>query len=68
MVRHTPKTLSNVQTHRIELTAAYCRVVIEYQKNIHDQLGHQKGFLRTQYKTLVPGHVGMWVLRRSLAV
>ncbi|CAB9512982.1 Demethylmenaquinone methyltransferase [Seminavis robusta] len=37
--------------------------VIEYQKNIHSQLGNQKGFSRAQYKTLVPGHVGMWVLK-----
>ena len=39
--------------------------VVEYQKNIHRQLGSQRGFTRAQYKNLVPGHVGMWVLKRS---
>jgi ubiquinone/menaquinone biosynthesis C-methylase UbiE len=39
--------------------------VLEYQKNIHHQLESLKGFLRPEYKTLVPGHVGMWILRRS---
>lgn len=39
--------------------------VLEYQQNIHRQLGNQRGFTRAQYKTLVPGHVGMWVLKRS---
>lgn len=41
--------------------------VLEYQKNIHDQLRYQQGFMRSQYKTLVPGHVGMWILRRAYA-
>ena len=39
--------------------------VIEYQKNMSNQLRHMKGFLHPQYKTLVPGHLGMWTLRRS---
>jgi len=41
--------------------------VIEYQKNIHKQLGTQRGFYQPQYKNLVPGHVGMWLLRKSMA-
>lgn len=40
--------------------------VIEYQKNIHNQLGHQRGFSPAQYKSLVPGHVDMWVLKKSM--
>jgi len=42
--------------------------VIEYQQNIHRQLEKQPGFARAEYKTLVPGHVGMWVLKRSSAL
>lgn len=41
--------------------------VVEYQKNIQKQLGHQRGFARAQHKTLVPGHVDMWVLKRTPA-
>lgn len=40
--------------------------VIEYQQNMSKQLRRLKGFLRPKYKVLVPGHVGMWTLRRSL--
>lgn len=39
--------------------------VIEYQQNMSNQLRRMKGFLHPEYKTLVPGHVGMWTLRRS---
>ena len=39
--------------------------VIEYQQNICTQLRHMKGFLHPHYKTIVPGHLGMWTLRRS---
>lgn len=39
--------------------------VIEYQQNMSTQLRRMKGFLRPSYKTLVPGHVGMWTLKRS---
>jgi ubiquinone/menaquinone biosynthesis C-methylase UbiE len=39
--------------------------VIEYQQNMSKQLRSIKGFLLPEYKTLVPGHVGMWTLRRS---
>ena len=39
--------------------------VIEYQQNMSNQLRRIKGFLQPEYKTLVPGHVGMWTLRRS---
>ena len=42
--------------------------VLEYQKNIHRQLSNVKGFRRSSYKTLVPGHVGMWLLRRTSGV
>lgn len=39
--------------------------VIEYQQNMNKQLRTMKGFLLPEYKTVVPGHVGMWTLRRS---
>jgi len=39
--------------------------VIEYQQNIHLQIGSFRGFMRPKYETLVPGHVGMWMLKRS---
>jgi len=39
--------------------------VKEYQQNMSGQLHQMKGFLRPEYKTVVPGHVGMWTLRRS---
>jgi len=40
--------------------------VLEYQKNIHKQLRTFRGFGKVTYKTLVPNHVGMWVLERGL--
>lgn len=40
--------------------------VLEYQKNIHRQLRTFRGFANVRYKTLVPEHVGMWILERSL--
>eukprot|EP00529_Nitzschia_sp_RCC80_P000663 CAMPEP_0113446016 /NCGR_PEP_ID=MMETSP0014_2-20120614/3485_1 /TAXON_ID=2857 /ORGANISM="Nitzschia sp." /LENGTH=376 /DNA_ID=CAMNT_0000337087 /DNA_START=1551 /DNA_END=2681 /DNA_ORIENTATION=- /assembly_acc=CAM_ASM_000159 len=39
--------------------------VIEYQKNIHRQLKTMKGFSNMKYETIVPEHVGMWILKRS---
>lgn len=39
--------------------------VLEYQRTIHNQIRHFKGFFRSEYETLVPGHVGMWLLKRS---
>ena len=39
--------------------------VLEYQQNIHRQLKSMKGFEFQGYKTMVPGHVGMWTLRRQ---
>jgi ubiquinone/menaquinone biosynthesis C-methylase UbiE len=38
--------------------------VKEYQQNIHNQLKHFQGFSRSFYKNIVPGHVGMWILKR----
>lgn len=39
--------------------------VVEYQLNINRQLESLKGFASAEYKTLVAGHVGMWVLKRA---
>ena len=39
--------------------------VKEYQKNIHNQIDKFRGFLRPRYETVVPGHVGMWLLQRA---
>lgn len=39
--------------------------VLEYQQNMYRQLLDIKGFLKPEYKTLIPGHVGMWTLTRS---
>jgi ubiquinone/menaquinone biosynthesis C-methylase UbiE len=39
--------------------------VLEYQKNIHKQLRNMRGFTKVQYETIVPKHVGMWILKRS---
>jgi ubiquinone/menaquinone biosynthesis C-methylase UbiE len=39
--------------------------VLEYQSNIHRQLASLKGFFRPEYRVLVPGHVGMWLLKRA---
>lgn len=38
--------------------------VLEYQKNIHRQLRTFRGFAEVTYKTVVPKHVGMWVMKR----
>jgi len=38
--------------------------VLEYQKNINEQLDNVKGFTRTTFETLIPGHVCMWKLER----
>jgi hypothetical protein len=38
--------------------------VQEYQKNIHHQLNSLTGFSKVVYKTIIPGHVGMWILKR----
>jgi ubiquinone/menaquinone biosynthesis C-methylase UbiE len=39
--------------------------VLEYQQNIHRQLNEITGFRSTKYTNVVPGHVGMWTLKRS---
>lgn len=39
--------------------------VLEYQKNIHRQLKTIKGFSNVRYESIVPKHVGMWILKRS---
>jgi SAM-dependent methyltransferase len=39
--------------------------VLEYQKNIHRQLRSIRGFSKVRYETIVPNHVGMWILKRS---
>jgi ubiquinone/menaquinone biosynthesis C-methylase UbiE len=39
--------------------------VLEYQRNIQSQLKNLKGFFRPEYKVLVPGHVGMWLMKRA---
>lgn len=39
--------------------------ILEYQRNIHRQLSQFKGFMHREFRTLVPGHVGMWTLKRS---
>jgi len=39
--------------------------VLEYQKNIHSQIRSMRGFDRVSYTTVVPNHVGMWILRRG---
>ena len=38
--------------------------VLEYQKNINHQLQTCKGFTKTTFRTIIPGHVGLWLLRR----
>lgn len=38
--------------------------VLEYQRNIHNQLGNAKGFRLKSYESLVPGHVGIWLLEK----
>jgi ubiquinone/menaquinone biosynthesis C-methylase UbiE len=39
--------------------------VLEYQKNIHFQLDTAKGFRKSFSRSVVPGHVQMWVLQRT---
>jgi trans-aconitate methyltransferase len=39
--------------------------VIEYQKEIHNQIQRFRGFIRPRYEPVVPGHVGMWLLQRA---
>ena len=39
--------------------------VKEYQRNIHRQLKRFQGFTQTQYRDIVPKHVGLWTLKRS---
>lgn len=39
--------------------------VLEYQKNINNQLRSMRGFSNVRYETIVPKHVGMWILKRS---
>jgi len=39
--------------------------VLEYQENIKDQLDNAHGFRLADYKSLVQGHVGMWILKRT---
>jgi len=39
--------------------------VLEYQANIQRQLQSVKGFSKAVYKTIVPGHVGMWLLKAT---
>jgi ubiquinone/menaquinone biosynthesis C-methylase UbiE len=36
--------------------------VLEYKKNIHQQMESLPGFVDYTYQTIVPGHVGMWIL------
>mmetsp|Transcript_32863 Transcript_32863/g.72119 ORF Transcript_32863/g.72119 Transcript_32863/m.72119 type:complete len:329 (-) Transcript_32863:10-996(-) len=36
--------------------------VLEYKKNIHEQLASLPGFTNYSYQTIVPGHVGLWLL------
>jgi ubiquinone/menaquinone biosynthesis C-methylase UbiE len=40
--------------------------VQEYQKNINRQLMNIQGFERPKYKDIVPHHLGMWTLKRSV--
>lgn len=40
--------------------------VQEYQKNIHRQLANIQGFERPKYRDIVPHHLGMWTLKRSV--
>lgn len=39
--------------------------VVEYQQNIHEQLGSFDGFTKESYETVVPEQVGMWILRKD---
>jgi ubiquinone/menaquinone biosynthesis C-methylase UbiE len=39
--------------------------VLEYKRNIHDQLNRIQGFESCSYVELVEGHVGKWILTRK---
>jgi ubiquinone/menaquinone biosynthesis C-methylase UbiE len=41
--------------------------VLEYQRNIHAQLADFMGFTVSEYSTVFPGHVDMWLLKRAPA-
>jgi SAM-dependent methyltransferase len=41
--------------------------VLEYQENIHDQISNITGFTNLRYKSVIPGHVGMWLLDKNFA-
>lgn len=41
--------------------------VLEFKRNIQKQLGSIRGFANVQYKEMVPGHVGVWLLTRKAA-
>jgi ubiquinone/menaquinone biosynthesis C-methylase UbiE len=41
--------------------------VLEYQRTIHHQLQQAEGFRLSEFKSLVPGHVGMWLMKRAPA-
>jgi ubiquinone/menaquinone biosynthesis C-methylase UbiE len=40
--------------------------VQEYQRNIHQQLQSIQGFQASEYRAVIPNHLGMWTLTRSL--
>lgn len=40
--------------------------VQEYQRNINKQLANIAGFERPKYQDIVPHHLGMWTLKRSV--
>lgn len=41
--------------------------VQEYQQNIHEQLQRIQGFENSEYRNVIPNHLGMWTLTRSLS-
>lgn len=41
--------------------------VLEYKKHIQQQLRSIRGFADVRYDEVVPGHVGVWLLTRSVA-
>lgn len=41
--------------------------VLEYKKHIMAQLRSIRGFADVRYDEIVPGHVGVWLLTRSVA-
>jgi len=42
--------------------------VKEYQQNIRKQLQLASGFAGAKYRTIVPKHLGMWTLKRTIVV